>query len=278
MPEFTYINQNTWPDTCDWKFQKKTSFDPNQVKKGDIVFVEYNSLREFRKVARKIKNPFILFTSNDDRPLPLNHRKMLKIKNVAAWFVGNIDCPPSDRLIPVPIGLHNATAAAMQSEIPSKERDIFAYVNFNISTNQKERQPCWDYFSTKNWAHVTRNRSNQEYVEDLSRSVFVISPPGNGLDCYRTWEAICLRCYPVVLSSTLNPLYEHLPVVIVDSWDEVTEELLKKKKDEFSKKEWNYETAYAPYWLKKVKTVQQEVRSRKSGIFKWFFNQTNSKK
>ena len=56
--------------------------------------------------------------------------------------------------------------------------------------------------------------------------LFEISPQGNGLDCYRTWEALLLQTIPIVRSSTLDPLYDGLPVAIVDSWEDVTVERL----------------------------------------------------
>jgi hypothetical protein len=31
---------------------------------------------------------------------------------------------------------------------------------------------------------------------------FVISPPGHGLDCHRTWEALALGCIPITLAPT----------------------------------------------------------------------------
>jgi hypothetical protein len=54
---------------------------------------------------------------------------------------------------------------------------------------------------------------------------FEASPHGNGLDCFRTWEALALGTIPIVKRSTLDPLFEDakFPVVVVDAWDEITE-------------------------------------------------------
>lgn len=57
---------------------------------------------------------------------------------------------------------------------------------------------------------------------------FTISPQGNGLDCHRTWEDLALGCIVIVKTSSLDCLYERLPVVIVNDWDEVTKENLEK--------------------------------------------------
>ena len=42
-----------------------------------------------------------------------------------------------------------------------------------------------------------------------------------GLDAHRTWEALLVGTIPIVRSSKLNPLYERLPVIIVNRWEEV---------------------------------------------------------
>ncbi|MBX7065950.1 MAG: hypothetical protein K1X28_01845 [Parachlamydiales bacterium] len=265
---FPYFTGDTWRFFCDWRLTENETFAPQKVQRGDTIFVEYQLLRDFRKLARKIKHPFIVISPNvegfSDGPLPGPHEKLLNIPNVAGWFVPNIDCPPSDRVFPIPLGLSNTFWQRENFKtIQEKKRDIFCYVNFSIDTNREKRKPCWDHFADKNWAEKVRGKSDQEYLEDLSRSVFVISPPGNGLDCHRTWEALYLKSYPVVLSTTLDPLYEGLPVVIVNSWDEVTEEFLQQKKAEFDAKEWAFERAYIPYWFEKVEALQNSLRSSK---------------
>jgi hypothetical protein len=53
-----------------------------------------------------------------------------------------------------------------------------------------------------------------------------VSPHGNGLDCHRTWESLALGNIVIVKRSPLDPLYEGLPVVIVDDWREITAERL----------------------------------------------------
>ncbi len=271
---FPYFTGDTWRYFCDWRLTENETFDPKHVQKGDTIFVEYQLLRKFRKMARKINHPFIVVCPNvegySDGPLPGPHKRLLNIKNVAGWFVMNIDCPPNDRVFPIPIGLSNTFWQRGDfKKIEEKPRDILCYVNFTIVNNLDKRQPCWDYFQDKPWAVKLRRKTDQEYLEDLSRSVFVVSPPGNGLDCHRTWEALYLKCYPIVLSTTLDPLYENLPIVIVHSWDEVSEEFLKVKKEEFDAKEWDYERAYIPYWFSKVETFQSEVRCQRGAALEW---------
>jgi len=51
---------------------------------------------------------------------------------------------------------------------------------------------------------------------------------GFGIDTHRFYEAAWLGCTPIVITSGLDDLYKKFGALIVDSWDEVTEELLSR--------------------------------------------------
>ncbi len=263
---YPYITGDTWRFFCDWRLTEDEGFGPEQIQRGDTIFVEYQLLKQFQEIAHEIQHPFILITPNvenySDGPLPGNFTKLLEYKKLAAWFMQNIDCQATERLIPIPIGLSNTFWTSGPLKAQPRDRDILAYVNFNIDTNPKQREPCLDYFSKMPWAEHSVPKTFEEYLVDLSRSSFVVSPPGSGLDCHRTWEALYMGCYPIVLHSTLNPLYEGLPVVVVRAWEEATEELLRKKMGEFKKGDWNFSKIYIPYWFEKVTRLQQFLRDK----------------
>jgi hypothetical protein len=286
---YPYLSGDTWRFFADWRLSVNEEFEPTDVRLGDTIFVEYDLLKKFgRKYLPKIKNRFILITPNcesgTDNPQPGRFAQFLESNKLAAWFVQNIDREPSERVIPIPIGLANqvwphgqlSLLDPMVAAAPPRganERDCFVYVNFSLTTNIAARKPCLDYFRTLPSPTFGEDRSFKEYLEDLARSVFVASPPGNGLDCHRTWEALLMGCYPIVVSSTLNPLYEGLPVLIVSHWKEVTEDLLQQKQEEFRDQSWNYEKLYAPYWYGKIFVIQKRLRDNPTFMEKvhaWF--------
>jgi len=53
--------------------------------------------------------------------------------------------------------------------------------------------------------------------------MFVASPPGNGLDCHRTWEALYVKTIPIVLRSVAMEYFaQHgLPIYIIDNWSDL---------------------------------------------------------
>jgi hypothetical protein len=96
----------------------------------------------------------------------------------------------------------------------------------------------------------------EDHYKAISETRFIVSPLGRGLDCYRTWEALLLGSWPIVQSSTLNSAYEGLPVLIVESWSDLTDDLLKRTKEKFESKrweEWKWDTLFTEYWRAKFR-------------------------
>jgi hypothetical protein len=60
----------------------------------------------------------------------------------------------------------------------------------------------------------------KEYRKKLSMSKFVISPPGNGIDCHRTWESMYFGAVPIVRED-FWPFGSELPVLPVQKWSDI---------------------------------------------------------
>ena len=93
-------------------------------------------------------------------------------------------------------------------------------------------------------------------MQTLSLYKFCVAPPGRGIDSHRCWEALMVGTIPIVINSTINELYEDLPVIIVNSWDVITVKFLNKKYDEMMKTSYNFEKVYSEYWLRKLQEYQ----------------------
>jgi hypothetical protein len=52
----------------------------------------------------------------------------------------------------------------------------------------------------------------------LNDAKFVISPPGNGIDCHRTWEALIMGAIPIVMNTSILPVYDDQSVMIINNW------------------------------------------------------------
>jgi hypothetical protein len=85
--------------------------------------------------------------------------------------------------------------------------------------------------------------------EVTAQSRFVISPHGAGLDCHRTWETLFLNSIAIVRKSSLDVLYDDLPVLILDEWEDLTAEKLAGFYYKFADSSFdNYVKLQASYW------------------------------
>jgi len=91
-----------------------------------------------------------------------------------------------------------------------------------------------------------------KYFEGLKKHRFMLSPAGNALDSHSTWEALLAGCIPIVPRSPLDPLFEGLPVWLVDSWEEVTDEAILRMEIKLKGKEYNWEKLFASWWSKEI--------------------------
>ena len=91
-----------------------------------------------------------------------------------------------------------------------------------------------------------------DFFGELKKHRFVISPPGNGLDTHATWEALLCGCIPIVPHSALDPVFEDLPVWLVDSWEEVTDASVKEQEEYFKDKTYKWEKLYQSYWEERI--------------------------
>jgi hypothetical protein len=68
--------------------------------------------------------------------------------------------------------------------------------------------------------YSSRRQNRLETFIEKTQYVFTVSPPGNGIDCHRTWEDLLMGCIVIVMETGMDAMYEGLPVVVVKNWTE----------------------------------------------------------
>jgi len=260
------ISGDTFRHYVDHIFDETTaSFDPTKVKAGDLIFVktdwEYLDLF-FTQYHPSIAHSYILLTHNSDHSAPGPFTSYLNDSKVLAWFAQNLEGESHPKLHPIPIGLANRhwphgdplVFSSLLSLAKKQNRPYLCYMNFAPSTYPKERPYVWNLFSSQPWCVVSNVKPLASYLQDLSDSKFVLSPRGNGLDCHRTWEALLMGAIPIVRSSSLDPLYSDLPVLIVENWEMVTESYLEEQHIVLKQKAYNLDKLFIEYWLKHIRS------------------------
>ena len=152
------------------------------------------------------------------------------------------------KIKPLPIGIANSFwkwgdlskfENVLETDIETKSK--FIYCNFTKSggARDEDRLDCYENVKKQNISFVP-NLQYKEYLNTLKKYEYCISPQGNGIDCYRTWEALYLKVVPICIRSPLITYFSKIfPIYILDDWNELNINDLKSNYSNFS---WdNYE-------------------------------------
>lgn len=245
------------------------SFSLNTYKKTIFAEVDTISLPDFqKKILNCIKQevnknglrvPIIVH--NGDASLDMNFLSTLVDEGAHVFGVNLME--NREFLTPIPIGLENLHFKnnglledfehfTFAKRIQERNNDIIC--NFNSQTNLKIREPLMRTFISSRHAKVNQRLDPAGYRASVLASKFVISPPGNGHDCHRTWESIYLGAVPIVHKRYLSEyLWKDLPIWAVDDWDEIFDASDSDLHDRYSsliKK--NVDMAFSDFWISEM--------------------------
>ncbi|MGA2477760.1 MAG: hypothetical protein ABSG63_03295 [Spirochaetia bacterium] len=227
-----YISGDTFRLLAQHRFEQgcEERFDPTMVVEGELVYCESGLLRTFFSGSGcRIKKPFRLLTHNGDMNIDAAVEGEMP-PMVSHWFAQNVrvDYP---KVIPIPIGLENrrfhangivGDFQALRQDLPKKDKKNRIMYGFTAGTNPRERVPCREALKGTALANEEGRTNGRDYLRLLSSYRFVASPPGNGEDCHRTWEAMYLRVVPIVKRSVCMISFQRhgLPLLLIDDWRE----------------------------------------------------------
>ena len=218
----------------------------------DKLFIRSSSksngtdINYFASNINYLNNDIILITSDGDISIPssLNNdvvNTILNCNKIKKWFTQNYDktiIHEKFKNIPIGFDLHTPSLQIgrnVQDKIKFmlKLRNnvkildkIFSDTHCNISHYERGKL----YKVLRNNSHIVFSKERVNIcniTKQYSTYKFVLSPRGNGLDCHRTWELFLLGVIVITKSSPLDSMFidNNLPVVILESWDELNENL-----------------------------------------------------
>jgi len=243
------------------------------------IYINSSAIPHFaHNVFPTIKEPIILVTGDCDETIPndllhlMNFNKFINDERIVKWFcqnwIGN-----HKKVTLMPIGLDYHTLANTNHEWGPKakpieqevllqkihneskhylERFCKCYANFQFLTNTRygyDRQNAIDEIQENLVFYEPNKVKRLDTWLNQSKYAFVISPHGNGFDCHRTWEALCLGCIPIMKKSQISHLFEDLPVLIVDHWGDISKSLLENTMKSFKEKQFNFKKLTLSYWV-----------------------------
>jgi len=259
-----YLHGDRFVGLADWAFNNDASMKDCQFGGRDgVVFCCTHYVEKIFEVMRGQPHQFVLITHNSD----WNVKEELYAKkpsNVVHWFAQNVLVDKHD-LIPIPIGFERQglakdrdVAGTMQAQMKAGRpgRQKWCYLNISPSTNDAERLHVlralrWKFhFVTAR----TRRVSYTTYVSEMASHRFVVSPPGNGVDCHRTWESLYLGSIPIVKDSVCMRAFAPVGLMGVPDISEISK-LELREYFEHSRQVGDLRLLFFSYWKSLISSV-----------------------
>lgn len=144
------------------------------------------------------------------------------------WFCTNLDiCHPQATWLPFGVNNDGHGKDILMNYAGRKKRGLL-YVNFQ--NNSFDRVRIKNHFRNQPWVTFRENAnlSIEQYYEEMSEHQFVASPFGNGLDCYRNYEALYLGVIPIVDYGNMSNymIQSGLRVYQCDDWSKLNQKEL----------------------------------------------------
>lgn len=171
--------------------------------------------------------------------------------NIIHWFGTNVNVACSN-LTRIPFGISPETAKHIKWT-PTESKIDKIYCNFQLNTIERhELLSALKYFDN---IDIQVGVSNEQYANEVMKHKFVLSPSGNGLDAYRTLEAIYSNSIPIINDDFWSEAYNDLPVIKLPIND--LNAILKASEDKVISN--NLEKADLKYWRNLIKEKRLEL-------------------
>ncbi len=218
-------------------YNRQIKYNPD-----DKFWIELIQQEDLLKLCASLPNKFIIYTSHEDTPID-EHIKLpdnvLKIYAVNAVY-------NTDRIVPFPYGLQRKMSEednrieVMREEVWIDSNHIpkkLLYINCGLGSERNAPERAYlPHFEQFDWTTCRFNKDSMyfpyskyfEFLLEMRNHKFMICPQGHGIDCHRNWELLYMRRVPVMKKSPyFARLMADFPVLFVDDWQDVTEELLR---------------------------------------------------
>lgn len=212
------------------------------------IFVKVDLIDHYADFLSRIPMPYHLLTGRSAKtPVLSSMKTILKNENVKSWVGTNLEFI-DDRILQVPIGFQEEGSERPNGSFPFpdlKEKTNNIVLTYMGNTHESRKNIPNDL----DILVMEQKEDYGQYLDNLNISKYSICPRGYGVDTHRVYESIVMNSIPIVLTSILDPLYNKLNCIILNSWDEI--------KNGLPDKTLNREQVTFDYWRNEIEQFQK---------------------
>lgn len=266
-----YVSGDSIAKLCDYiafGWFGSSKFDEAASKSAKSIFVRAEQLEELEVFGESLGlRPSVVVTGNSDRNFTVDRANPLGCK---LWLCQNNAMTPRPGLATLPIGLENRRLGRLGQKSlfrKSKRRMQTALTRVFVPpmrpTNPERIKAVEEAQRRPDLFHVSREYVHErKYLDRVKDFQFVLCLEGNGFENHRIWECLYLGVFPILLRSRWSQslTYLDLPLLVVDSLDDVCWELL----EDFVARHSNWspdssDAIWVNYWRRVLETGHTSV-------------------
>lgn len=269
-----FIHRNSLFNLCDFAYTSKEDqwapfqvlselAEPENIPEGSVIYATpWGILKFLHEIHPRIKNRYILLTYCYGPVFDVE--KYINDPKIIHWFgQANSNAITFEKFTLMPLGIF-ATNILFEDRINTikllkKARELpknnLLYMNIFLHKGQdNERDLAYALYNGKPYCKTvnltpTWRMPFSEYIMEVGGSKFTVSPKGDMHDTYRHWESMIVGSIPVMLKGPLDKIFEDMPALIVEDYEEATESMMIKTYEEMKNKTYNMRKLYIQYWF-----------------------------
>lgn len=249
-------------------------YDEDELKKlkdGQRLFINGTQLETFVDVIVNIlqsKGIKITILISNIEP-ECDRESIFKLLPFAynIYVANNVIDHPKIHVLPIglrdPYEVHsthvNFSHSILRDKINDRvEKDILCLMCFRLDeSSSKNRKECARLFSNCEFVtNINDEDFGENYVKQcgnvpinihydyINRSKYALCPTGYGFDVHKFYECLYLRTIPIVVKTKtkFDDLYKIFPCLILNSWQELNEQIMKERYEELYNNIIDFET------------------------------------
>ncbi len=230
---------SAWVDYIDWDKERRLQ----RANLRPLLFLRTGShsdplvsdVSALPRILARCTGIVDVVTGDGDQDGTLDRYQRMQHPRLGTWWTQNLHAHHHDqkniRAVPIGFDLHSRGPPrelvwAQMNQVmplPPSDRTLNVFCDAHLSITHNDRCRMYDAWKDQPWLHALSTRCSYQTLWNTyyARYRFVVSPRGNGIDCHRTWEALWLGAIVITRSSSIDSLFEGLPVICLDDWSPV---------------------------------------------------------